>query len=90
MSGVLVRESTQTREGFLRSLEHALEDKTYVADRDVVVIENGKITVRITDKETSEGAPVLLADFTFDGMSDEEVRGFMEHYDRLAAKAGAA
>ena len=83
MTGVLIREVETTREEFLRRLAGATENRTTELEGDTVTIDGGRIKVRMTSKERpGKGAPLLVADFTFDNMSDEEVRLFMETIDR--------
>lgn len=83
MTGVLIREAETTREEFLRRLAAATENRTTELEGDTVTIDGGRIKVRMTNKERpGEGLPLLVADFTFDNMSDEEVRMFMETLDR--------
>lgn len=83
MTGVLIREATVTRDEFLRQIAAATENRTTDVSGDVVTIDGGRITVRMTHKERpGEGAPLLVADFSFENMSDDEVRMFMEAFDR--------
>jgi hypothetical protein len=83
MTGVLIREVETTREEFLRRLAGATENRTTELEGDTVTIDGGRIKVRMASKERpGKGAPLLVADFTFDTMSDEEVRLFMETFDR--------
>lgn len=83
MTGVLIRESAVTREEFLHRMAVATENRTTDVAGDVITIDGGRIVVRMTTKERpGEGAPLLVADFSFENMSDEEVRMFMETVDR--------
>ena len=85
MTGVLIREAPISRETFMQGLKAATENRALSLDGDTVTIDNGRITVRLTTKERpGEGPTLLLADFAFENMSDEDVRMFMEHYDRVA------
>ena len=85
MTGVLIREATVPREEFLRRIAIATENRTADVAGDVITIDGGRIVIRMTTKERpGEGAPLLVADFSFENMSDEEVRMFMESVDRAA------
>lgn len=85
MTGVLIREAPVTREEFLRQLAAATENRTTEVEGDTVNVDGGRIVIRMTTKERpGEGPPLLICDFTFENMSDEEVRMFMETVDRAA------
>lgn len=85
MSGVLIRELPISRDTFMQGLLAATENRTHKAEGDTVTIDNGRIVVRLATKERpGEGQPLLLAEFMFENMSDEDVRMFMEHYDRVS------
>lgn len=85
MTGVLMRELPISREEFIEGLTAATENRTRSMSGDVITIDQGRIVVRLTTKERpGEGPPLLLAEFSFENMSDEEVRLFMERYDRVS------
>ncbi len=85
MIGVLIREAAVTREEFQRRIAIATENRTMDVAGDVITIDGGRIVIRMTTKDRpGEGAPLLVADFSFENMSDDEVRMFMETVDRAA------
>lgn len=88
MTGVLIREAPITRAEFMQRLNAAAENRDVAGDEDAISIDSGRIVVHLTQKERpGEGPPLLVADFAFENMSDEEVRMFMEQYDRAAQAA---
>lgn len=85
MAGVLIREAPISRETFLARLAAVTENRTAHIDGDTITIDGGRIIVRLTQKENPDaGPPLLLADFAFENVSDDEIRMFMEHYDRAS------
>ena len=87
MSAVLIREAEITRDVFFRDLPEAIDHRTCKVEGDVITIDGGRIVIRLTDKKAEAGRPaLLLADFAFDGMSDDEIRGFMDRFDRVKAR----
>lgn len=84
MTAVLIREAPTDRAGFLRRLVQALDGRSYVVAGDTVTADGGRITITLTAKQDAAGAGQMMADFSFDMMSDEEVRMFMERFDRTA------
>ena len=85
MTGILMREAAISREEFVQHLTAATENRTRSMSGDVITIDQGRIVVRLTMKERpGEGPPLLLSEFAFENMSDEEVRLFMERFDRIS------
>lgn len=84
MAGVLIREAPISREDVLQGLKAAAGSRTVDVDDDTVSIDSGRILVTLTTKERpGEGPPVLVADFAFENVPDDDVRMFMDHYDRV-------
>jgi hypothetical protein len=88
MAGVLIREAPISREEVLDGLRAAAGSRTVDAGADAVSIDGGRIVVNLTTKERpGEGPPLLVADFAFENVTDDDVRMFMEHYDRVMQDA---
>ncbi len=88
MSAALSRHIQMTWAAFLSALPDAIQGLPLYIDGDVVVvngIDNGRVLIRLTQKSSgalgNAGKPALQVDFTFENMSQEEARMFMQTYD---------
>lgn len=88
MSAALSRHVPMTREEFLRVLPDAIDGRPHRVDDDMIEVDatdNGRVLIRVTEKprDTSgdRDAPSLQVDFTFESMSDDEARLFMQAFD---------
>lgn len=88
MSAALSRHVPMTRAEFLRVLPDAIEGRPHRVDGDMIEVDatdNGRVLIRVTEKSRAtpgdSDAPALQVDFTFESMSDDEARMFMQAFD---------
>ena len=87
MSSALLRELNVSKDAFLRQLREAIGDgEITVAGTQIDVSDSmGKVSIEVSEKpgepSSPDQTPTLMVGFTFDGMSDEQVRYFMERFD---------
>ena len=94
MSSALLRELNVSKDAFLRQLPEAIGDgEITVAGTQIDVSDStGKVSIEVSEKpgepSLPDQSPALMVGFTFDGMSDEQVRYFMERFDAYDFGAG--
>lgn len=88
MTAALSRHVQLTRELFLRALPEAIDQRPFHVSGDVIEVDatdNGHVQICLTTKShagsAERAAPALQVDFTFQNMTDDEARLFMQSFD---------
>lgn len=91
----VTREVQIDRDEFLRQLPDAIENRPHDIAGNLVTVSEGQgyVRIRLTDLGVKHmgqlDLPMMKLDFQFDNLTDEQIDGFMDGYDRHTLRGGS-